>query len=34
LPASRQQPGKFGFVGEYDYVRVWQRESAPGMFFV
>jgi hypothetical protein len=29
LPASRQQPGKFGFISEYDYVGVSQRRPAP-----
>jgi hypothetical protein len=24
LPASRQQPGKFGFIGKYDHVGVSQ----------
>src|SRR5215469_577947 len=33
LPASRQQARKFGFVGEYDYVGVSQREPAPGKYF-
>jgi hypothetical protein len=27
LPASRQQPGKFGFIGEYHYVGVSQRKA-------
>src|SRR5207237_7548072 len=32
LPASRQQPGEFGFIGEYDYVGVSQERPLPGMF--